>query len=219
MFRFAAAPLLAFAFAMIPGSRATDAGAISVDLDVSQFCAGCSSLLDDTVKTDPDGHPGTEPASIWKALQDILACKYHDRLDCRNIDDSYTFDVATEIVKFTNLDIESQIVHSKISLEYLDNHQANNGCSYFESKVRDPRRVAAECDSVEPGSDHPELLNVLTLVTVSVVAFALLAGIWLLHRFIRSWRLRKMMLRDKPDSGVQLRNSSRRGSGAARALR
>jgi hypothetical protein len=52
-----------------------------------------------------------------------------------------------------------------------------------------------------------------------VVAFALLAGIWLLHRFIRSWRLRKMMLLDKPNSGLQLRNISRRGTGAARALR
>jgi hypothetical protein len=219
MFRFAAAPLLAFAFAMAPGSRATDAGAISVDLDVSQFCAGCSPLLDDTVKTGSDGHPGTEPINIRKAIQDISACKYHDQLDCRNLDDSYTFEVATGIVKLIAPYFGPQILHSEISLEYLDNHQANNGCSYFESKVRDPRRVAAECDDVEPGSDHPELLNVLTLVTVSVVAFALLAGIWLLHRFIRSWHLRKMMLPDKPDSGVQLRNSSRRRSGAARALR
>ena len=219
MFRFAAAPLLAFAFAMTPGSRATDAGAISVDLDVSQFCAGCSPLLDDTVKMDSDGHPGTEPISIGKTIQDISACKYRVQLDCRNLDDVYTFEAATEIVKLTNTYFTPQILYSEISLEYQGNHQANNGCSYFESKVRDPRRVAAECDNVEPGSDHPELLNVLTLVTVSVVAFALLAGIWLLHRFIRNWRLRKMMLLDKPNSGFQLRNSSRRGSGAARALR
>jgi len=118
MFRFAAVPLLAFAFAMAPGSRATDAGTISVDLDVSQFCAGCSPLLDDTVKTDSDRHPGRESISIGKAIQDIPACKYHDQLDCRNLGDSYTFEAATEIVKPTNPHFEPQILYSEISLEY-----------------------------------------------------------------------------------------------------
>jgi len=219
MFRFAAAALLAFAFAMTPGSRATDAGAISVDLDVSQFCAGCLPLLDDTVKTDFDGHPGTKLISIGKAIQDISACKYKNQLDCQKLDDDYMLEAATEIVKLTTPYFEPQILYSEISLEYQGNHQTNNGCSYFDSKVRDPRRVAAECDNVESGPDHPELLNVLTLVTVSVVAFALFAGIWVLHRWIRNWRLRKMMLLDKPNSGLQLRSSSRRESGAARALR
>ena len=215
MFRFGA-PLLAFAFAMTPGSRATDAGVISVDFDASQFCADCSPLLDDTIKTDFNGHPGTESINIGKPIRDIAACKYHDQLDCRNLD---MFEAATEVITPTNIYFDPQILYSEISLEYQGTHQANNGCSYFESKVRDPRRVAAECDNVEPGSDHPELLNALTVVTVSVIAFALLAGIWLLHRFIRNWRLRKMTLRDKPNSGLQLRNNSRRGSGAARALR
>jgi hypothetical protein len=218
MFRFAA-PLLAFAFAMTPGSRAADAGTISVDLDVSQICADCSPLLDDAVKTDFDGHPGTEPISIGKPIQDISVCKYYDQLECGNIDDGYTLEVSQNIITHTNIYFDSQILYSETSLENQGNHQANNGCSYFESKVRDPSRVAAECDNVEPGSDHPELLNALTLVTVSVVTFALLAGMWLLHRFIRNWRLRKMTLRDKPNSGLQLRNNSRRGSGAARALR
>jgi hypothetical protein len=218
MFRFGA-PFLAFVFAMTPGTRATDAGGISIDHDVSQFCADCSPLIDDTVKTDFDGHPGTESMSIEKTIRDISACKHHDQLDCGNLDDVYMFEAATEIVKPTDIYFDPQILYPEISLEYQGTHQANNGCSYFESKVRDPRRVAAECDNVEPGSDHPELLNALIPATVAVIAFALLAGIWLLHRFIRNWRLRKMMLRDKPNSGVQLRDNSRRGSGAARALR
>jgi hypothetical protein len=216
MFRFAATPLLVFIFAMTPGSHATDAAAISVDLGPSQYCANCSPLLDDLVNADYY-RQDTDPVIIERETQAISTCKYHDQLYCQNLDDVYRFDGTNEIVKLIDTYFGSEMLYSKILLEYQDNNQANNGCSYFESKVRDPRRVAAECDNVEPSSDHPELLNALTLVTVSVVAFALLAGIWLLHRFIRNWRLRKMRLREKPNSGLQLRNNSRRRSGAARA--
>jgi hypothetical protein len=42
-----------------------------------------------------------------------------------------------------------------------------------------------------------EFFSTLTLTTVSMVAFGLLAGVWLLRRSFRNWQLRNMILRGK----------------------
>jgi hypothetical protein len=46
---FAVTALLAFAFAMIPDLRVADATTISTDLYLTQFCADCVLLIDDTI--------------------------------------------------------------------------------------------------------------------------------------------------------------------------
>jgi hypothetical protein len=101
----------------------------------------------------------------------------------------------------------------RISVEYQDENQGNSGCTYFESKLRNPTRARAECGNVEPGSDYLEMASVLTLTTVSEVSIALLAGGWLLRRSFRNWQLRRMIMHDKAAARLQIHKGRRRSSG------
>lgn len=204
MFRFAVAALLVLNVAVILDRRAADAAAVSGDLCLSEFCAGYAPPLDDTIKTKING-----PISIDKAASDLPACTYRSELDCGNLDNIFAIGTAAEIIKFINDHFGPEILDSPISVEYQDEHQRNSSCSYFESKLRDQSRVRAECDNIEPESNHGELLSVLTLSTISVFAFALLAGIWLLHRLFRNWRLRSLIQPDKRASNLQIHNGRR----------
>ena len=87
-----------------------------------------------------------------------------------------------------------------MSGNYQSASQEKSGCTYFERALRDPKRVRGERDNIEPDSEHLELLSVLALTSVSVISFALLAGIWLLRRWFRNWQLRNMILRGKTAS-------------------
>jgi hypothetical protein len=219
MLHLAVATTLAVTVAVILDFRVADATVISSDLDLYQFCTGCAPLLDDTTRTNLDWPLRVEPESLGNTIQDLAARKIHSQLHLGNLDHSRTVEIETDMAKFINVPLGRGIPDLAIPVEYQDRHQENDGCSYSESKLRDPRRVQAECDNVEPGSDRLELLSALTLITISLIAFALLAAIWLLQRFVRNWRLRSMTLRDKPTSDLQGRNSGRRTKRAARALR
>jgi hypothetical protein len=200
--------LLAFAVAMVLDLRVADATAISTDLYLSEFCVGCTSLIDNTIK--PDLH---RPISIETTTHDLTACKHYGEPYCANFSDNLSTEAATEIITSIN----AQLGSVENSVQYRDEYQgSNSACTYFESKLRDARRVRDECGNVEPGSDHLELVSVLTLTTVSVISFALLAGVWLLRRSFRNWHLRKMILRDKTTSNLQIRKGRRRYGGPIR---
>lgn len=192
MLHFAVTALLAFAFAMIPDLRVADATTISTDLYLTQFCAGCAPLIDDTIKTNLNW-----PRSVETTIHDFTACKYHGELYCGNFGDNLSAEAEAEIIKSINPQLGSETSDLPISVEYQDKYHENSGCTYFESKLRNPKRVLDECGDVEPGSDYLEFFSTLTLTTVSVTAFALLAGVWLLRRSFRNWQLRNMILRGK----------------------
>ena len=176
MLHFTVTALLAFAFAMIPDLRVADATTISTDLYLTQFCAGCVLLIDDTI---------------------ITKLNWPKKLYCENLGDNLSAEAEAEIIKYINPQLGLETSDSQISVEYQDKYQENSGCAYFESKLRDPKRVLDECGNVEPGSDYLEFFSTLTLTTVSVTAFGLLAGVWLLRRSFRNWQLRNMILRGK----------------------
>jgi hypothetical protein len=199
--------LLALAFAITVEVQVADDTTISVDLYVSEFCAGCAPPLDESLKTEINSSIG-----IDETIQSLSACKYSDEPDCGNFGQIFAIGTATEIVKLINNHFGSDISDSTTPIEYRDAYQGSSGCSYFESKLRDQSRVRAECDNIEPGSNHGELVSVLTLTIVSVVAFALLAGVWLLHRLFRNWRLQSLIPRDKRASDLQIPNGRRRSS-------
>jgi len=199
--------LLAFAFAIFLDFRVADATAISTDLYLSEFCVGCTSLIDNTIK--PDLH---RPISIEATTHDLTACKHYGEPYCANFSDNLSTEAATEIITSIN----AQLGSVENSIEYRDEYQGNSSCSYFESKLRDPRRVRDECGNVEPSSDYLELISALTLTTVSVISFALLAGVWLLRRSFRNWHLQKMILRDKTISNLQIRKGRRRSGSPLR---
>jgi len=211
MLHFAVTALLVFVFATILDLRAADATAISTDLYLPQFCTGCGPLIDYTVKTDLDC-----PISIETTTHDLVAYRYHNELDCGDLDDNLFAETATENVKFINAQLGSETSGLEISVEYRDEHQGNSGCTYFESKLRDPTRARAECGNVEPGSDYLEMAGVLTLTTVSVVSFSLLAGGWLLCRSFRNWQLRSMIMHGRAAARLQLHKGRRRSSGPIR---
>ena len=92
MIRFAVTTLLVLSFAVILDSRGADATAISADVYLSQFCAGCALLTNDTGKTDLDFLRSNETTP-----QDFTACRYHGKLYCKNFDDSLLDETETEI--------------------------------------------------------------------------------------------------------------------------
>ncbi len=204
MLQFAGPALLALAFAITLELRVADATTISVDLYVSEFCAGCTPLLDESLKTEINS-----PIGIDETIQSLSACKYNGEPACGNFGKIFAIETATEIVKLINNHFGSEILDLTISVEYQSEYQGSSGCSYFETKLRDQSRVRAECDNIEPGSNHGELVSVLTLAIVSVVAFALLAGVWLLHRLFRNWRLQSLIPHDKRASDLQIHNGRR----------
>ena len=194
--------LLAFAVAMVLDLRVADGTAISADLYLSEFCVGCTSLIDNIIK--PDLH---RPISIETTTHDLTACKHYGEPYCANFRDNLSAEAATEIITSIN----AQLGSVENLVEYRDEYQGNsNGCTYFESKLRDPQRVRDECGNVEPDSDYLELISALTLTAVSVISFALLAGVWLLRHSFRNWHLQKMILRDKTISNLQIRKGRRR---------
>jgi hypothetical protein len=211
MLQFAVATLLAISFAVILDLRGTDAAPISADLYLSQFCIGCKAPINDTVTRDLDWLISTETTT-----HDFTACSYYGEFYCKNFGDNLANETETEIKKSLNAQLVSEISDSQILVEYRPEYKESGGCSYFESKLRDPRRVREECDNVEPSSDHFELFSLLTLTTVVMITFALLAGVWSLHRSFRNWQLRNMILRDKTTANLQIGKARRRSSGLIR---
>jgi hypothetical protein len=198
MLQFGSSALLALAFAITLELRVADAAAVSGDLSLPEFCAGCAPLPDEALKTQI-----FLSMDINETIQSSSSCKYYDETDCGSIGQIFSIETTTEIVKSIDDHFGSEI------LEYQSEHQGNSGCGYFESKLRDQSRVQAECDNIEPASGHGDLVGVVTLTTVSVGAFALLAGVLLLHRLFRNWRLQSLIQRDKSSSSLQIHNSRR----------
>jgi hypothetical protein len=206
MLRLPVTPLLVLSFAVILGLRRADATAISVDLYLSQFCAGCALLTDDTSKPDLDFLRSNETTA-----QDFTACRYHG-LDCKNFRDNLSDETKTEITKSVNAQLASEISDLKISVQYRDEYTESNGCTDSETKFRDPRRVHEECENVDPAPDYFEFVNMINLTIVSMTSFTFLADGWLLYRSFRNWRLRNMIGRDKTTVNIQTRKSRRRSS-------
>ena len=209
MLHYAVTTLLVISFAVILDLRGADAAAISADLYLSQFCTGCTALVDDNVTRNLDWL-----ISIETTTHESTACRFYEELYCKNFDDQLSNEIETEIKKSLSAQLASEI--SEIATEYHPEYKEISGCGYFESKVRDPRRIREECNNVEPSSDHLELFGVLTLTTVATISFALLAGVWLLHRSFRNWQLRNMILRDKTTASLQIGRARRRSSGLIR---
>ena len=200
MLHSAATALLAFAFAMSLGLWVADATTISGDLYRSPFCIGCTSLMDPNTTPDLDG-----PISTETATSDFATSKNYKRIYWEDFGDYLSAEIENEIITPIDPQLGPQSSDFETSIEYRDEYQENRGCTYLESKLRDPSRVHEECGNVEPGQDYLEFFSVLTLTTVSVISFVLLAGAWLLHRFFRNWQLRNMILRDKTTSNLQFR--------------
>jgi hypothetical protein len=207
MLRLAVITLLVLSFAVILDSRGADATAISADVYLSQFCAGCALLTDDTSKTNLD-----LLRSIRTTTHDFIACRYHEKIYCKYFGDNLSDETETEITKSINAQLTSEISDLKISVEYRDEYKEGGGCTDSETKFRDPRRVHEECENVDPAPDYFEFVNVFTLTTVSMISFTLLAGVWLLHRSFRNWQLRNIIARDQTTANLQLRKGRRRSS-------
>jgi hypothetical protein len=207
MLRLPLTPLLVLSFAVILDLRRADATAISADVYLSQFCAGCALLTDDTSKPDLDFLRNNETTT-----QDFTVCRYHGKLYCKNFDDNLTDETETEITKSVSAQLASEISDLKISIEYRDEYTEGDGCTDSETKFRDPRRVHEECENVDPAPDYFEFVNMFTLTIVSMISFTFLAGVWLLHHSFRNRRLRNIIGRDKTTVNLQIRKSRRRSS-------
>jgi len=207
MLRLAATALVAFAFAMILDLPLAGTTPISIDLYLTQFCAGCAPFVHDAFKVDIDW-----PIALVTMPRDFEICKSNGELHCESFDDDLSAKTEAEIIKSTNPQLGSGAsnLNLDVSFEYREQYREINSCSYLESKLRDPNRVREECENVEPGSDDSELVSMLTLTTVSVISFTFLAGFWLLHRSFRNWWLRNRILRDKTSSNLQIRKGRRR---------
>ena len=88
---FAVITFLAISFAVVLDLREADATAVSADLYLSQFCAGCTAI-NDTVTRDLDGL-----MSIEATTHDFTACSYYGELYCKNFDDNLSNETETEI--------------------------------------------------------------------------------------------------------------------------
>jgi len=187
--------LLAFVFAMVFGLRDADTTTLYSDLYLAQLCVGCTSLIYDIAK------PAERQMSTDKTTDDLSSCLDYGELYCGTFSDNLSAEAETEIMKFVDAQLRSKISDLAMLVGYQSESQENRGCSYFETKLRDPERVREECNNIEPDPELSEFLSVLTLTIVSVISFSLLAGIWLLHRWFRNWQLRNMILRGKTASG------------------
>ena len=207
MLRLPLTPFLVLSFAVILDLAGADATAISADVYLSQFCAGCALLIDDTSKPDLDLLRSNETTT-----QDFTACRYHGKLYCKNFDDSLLDETETEIAKSVSAQLASEISDLKISVEYRGEYKEGDGCTDSETKFRDPRRVHQECENVDRAPDYFEFVNVFTLTIVSIISFTLFAGVWLLYRSFHNRRLRNIIARGKTTVNLQIRKSGRRSS-------
>jgi hypothetical protein len=203
MYHLALTALFVFSFATITDLHVADATPISFDLYLSEFCAGCTASMDGAIKPDLDWL-----ASVDTSARDFASCKYHGELYCEDLDDTLSAEAETDIIK--SMSAESG------SVEFRDENQKDSGCTYVESKLRDPTRVRAECDNLEPGGNDLESFGVFTVTIVAVVSFVLLASTWLLLRWLRSLQLRNMIRRGKTTADLQLRRGRRRPGGPIR---
>jgi len=194
MLRSAAIALVAFAFAMMPGLRLADATTIDGDLYHAQRCAGCTSLTYDTVDGDTDRAANTDARDL------LTSCLDYGQLYCGIFGEALSTEAKAELAASVDGQLRAKISDLEILIGYRNKTEENTGCSYFATKLRDPDRVREECDDVEPVADDTESVGVLTIVTVSMASFALLAGAWLLRRFFRNRQLRNIILRDKTTS-------------------
>jgi hypothetical protein len=136
MLHAAVTTFLATSFAMVLDFRRADATAVSADLYLSQFCAACTARDLDWLM------------SVKTTTHDFTACSYYGELYCQNFDDNLSNETETEIEISLNTQLASEIANLQILPEYRLEYKESGGCSYFESKVRDPRRVREECNDV-----------------------------------------------------------------------
>ena len=190
MLHLAVGALLAFVFAITLDLRVADATAISTNLYLSQFCAGCTALIDDTITKDLNWL-----MSIETTTHDFKACKYYGKLYCKNFGDNLSDEAETEITKSITAQLASEISDLKISVEFRDEYKEGDGCTDFESKFRDPRRVHEECDNVEPAPDYFEFVSVFTLTTEPLAEIRKWLGFFTLGRVQagsgKGWRLKR----------------------------
>jgi hypothetical protein len=119
--------LLAFAFAITLELRVADSAAVSGDLSLPEFCAGCTPPLDDSLKTQLNS-----PIGVDETIQPLSPCKHNDEADCGSVEQIFAIETLTAILKSIDDHLGSEI------LEYQGDQQGNSGCSYFESKLRVP---------------------------------------------------------------------------------
>jgi hypothetical protein len=211
MHRLAVAALFVFSIATITDLRIVDAMPISSELYLSEFCVGCTTSVDATNKSDLDWL-----ASIEASIDEFESCKSQGDTYCEHLDDTLSAEAETDIISSISAESGLETLGVGISFEFRDENQKDSGCTYLESKLRDPTRVRAECDNLEPGENNLESFGVFTVTIVAVISFALLASIWLLFRWWRGWQLRNMIRRDKTTGDLRLQRGRRRPGGPIR---
>jgi hypothetical protein len=197
MLQSAAITLVAFVLAMMPGLRPADATTIDSDLYHAQRCVGCTSLIYNVVDQNTDRATSTE------AADDLTECLDYGQLYCGIFGAALSTEAKAELLASIDGQLRANISDLEILIGYRNKSEENSGCSYFETKLRDPNRVREECDEIEPVADDLESVGVLTIVTVSMASFAVLAGAWLLRRSLRNRQLRNIILHDKTTSATR----------------
>ena len=190
----AAIALVVFAFAMMPALRLADATTIEGDLYHAQRCVGCTSLIYDIVDRDTDRAANTDATDL------MTSCLDYGQLYCGTFGEALSTEAKAELAASIDGQLRSKISDLEILIGYRNKPEENSGCSYFETKLRDPNRVREECEGIEPVADDVESVGVLTIVTVPMASFAVLASAWLLRRSLRNRQLRNIILRDKTSS-------------------
>ena len=194
MLQSAAIALVAFALAMMPDLRVVDAAALYSDVYHAQRCVGCTSLIYDIVDRD------TGRATSTEATDDFTSCLDYGQLYCGIFADPLSIEAKAELLASIDGQLRSNISDLEILIRHRNKSEENSGCSYFETKLRDPNRVRDECDEIEPVAVDLESVGMLTIITVSMASFAVLAGAWLLHHSLRNRQLRNIVLRGKTTS-------------------
>jgi hypothetical protein len=211
MYRLAVVALFVFSFATITDLRIAAAMPISSDLYLSEFCADCTAPIDDNIN----------PALYWLSSIDISIhntkwCKSYEDIYCGHLEYTLSAEAETDIISSIGAESRLETLDLGPLAEFRDDNQKDSGCTYLESKLRDPTRVRAECDNLEPGGNNSESFGVFTVTIVAVISFALLASTWLLLRWWRGRQLRNMIGRDKATAEPRLRRGSRHPGGPIR---
>jgi hypothetical protein len=192
MLRSAVIAFSALALATILDWRAADAAAISaLDLSRSEPCVGCAHFESDDRQILLDWSIRTETTPL-----DIAPCSDQSTFVCRNpAEDSVSRETEPWVGDSSTVISAGDLLAPVASDSTVgwDDYSRLNNCANFESQFRYPNSSEDGCGSVKPGSDYSELISALTLSIVSVLAFALIALGWLLHRAYRIRRLQRMI--------------------------
>ena len=190
MLRPAALVLITITLAAIQGARLSEAITFpTIDLGCFAWCADDPSQNNGDLRLLPDREREGEVAASA-----IATCADRDAPECASRESEGHWEKTRQGERYfdamlsTESKVEPKDFDVMIQIRDWDVPRGPRSCTDLEGQAQSP---GEDCSNVEAGFDYTETISVLTVAIIAMLTLALIPLAWVMHRFYRTWQLRR----------------------------